>query len=90
MEACPRNPNKLCPGRKRLDRTRSQYSEKKRKVIFTQLRIEHTACTACHLLWLASVPAVTNAELYVHFHLSLQYQAEGKQHPFYHMTMLVS
>lgn len=51
---------------------------------FCTAQNRNTACTAHHLLWLPSIPAVTSAGLYVHFHLSLQLQAEGRQRSFYH------
>lgn len=56
---------------------------------FCTAQNRNTARTAHRLLWLPSIPAVTSAGLYVHSHLSLQLQAEGRQHPFYHKTMPV-
>lgn len=94
VESCPRNANKFLQACVRLWKNRAGWDKmtvlrKENGSYFCTARNRNTACTAHRLLWLPSIPAVTSAELYVPFHLSLQLQAEGRQHPFYCKTMLV-
>lgn len=94
MEACLSNANKFMEACVRLWKNSAGQDKKtalrkENGSYFCTAQNRNTACTAHHLLWLPSIPAVTSAGLYVHFHLSLQLQAEGRQRSFYHKTMLV-
>lgn len=94
VEACPRNATKFVQACVRLwknsaGQDKATALRKENGSYFCTTQNRNTARTAHRLPWLPSIPAVTSAELYVLFHLSLQLQAEGRQHPFYHKTMLL-
>lgn len=94
VEACPRNADKFVLACVRLwknsaGQDKKMALRKENWSYFCTTQNRNTVCTAHRLLWLLSIPAVTSAGLYGHFHLSLQLQAEGRQHPFYLKTMLV-
>lgn len=92
-EACPRNANKFVLAGVRFWKNSAGQDKpalrKENGSYFCTIQNRNTVCTAHRLLWLPSIPAVTIAGLDVHFNLPLQLQAEGRQHPFYHKTVLV-